>query len=218
MTVSITPRSTNGRAASCTRTVAQAGPSAARPAATESARAAPPPTIVSPEPSERRNSGGVRAWSGGSTRTTCATSGCDTNGRRARRTIGTPAMGRNCFGASPPSRLLRPAATRTTPTSRGKRPHQLLDVVEPDHRDAGHLHGAPGRAEHAPEAEPGGLGDPALDGPAGTDLAPQPDLAQEQHVPRRGPVVETGDERRRHGEVRARLAETYTRRDLHEHV
>jgi hypothetical protein len=41
-------------------------------------------------------------------------------------------MGTYCFGRSPPRRVLRPAATTTTPTSRGKRAHQLLDVVETD--------------------------------------------------------------------------------------
>ena len=73
------------------------------------------------------------------TTTTRATSGWQAKGRRARSSTGTPARGRNCLGTSPPRRLPCPAATTTTPTSRGKRPHQLLDVVEGDQRDAGDL-------------------------------------------------------------------------------
>src|SRR5688572_18897584 len=104
--------------------------------------------------------------------------------------MGTPANGRNCLGTSPPSRVPRPAATTTTPTSRGKRAHQLLDVVEPDHRDAGDLGGAAGGAEHPAEAEPGRLREAALDRAAGPDLAAQADLAEEDDVGRRGAVVQ----------------------------
>ena len=151
-----------------------------------------------------RNAGGSAASAGERTSATRVTSGCAANGRSARSTMGTPAIVRNCFGVSPPRRVPRPAATTTTPTSRGKRPHQLLDVIEPDHGHAGHLGAAPRGAEHAPEAEPRGLRDPPLDRAAGPDLPAETDLAQENDVVRRRTVVQARDQRGGDGEVARR--------------
>ena len=84
--------------------------------------------------------------------TTCATSGWEVKGRSARSTTGTPASRRYCLRGPPPRRVPFPAATTTTPTSRGKRPHQLLDVIQGDERDARHLRRRCGRSR-----TPGGI-------------------------------------------------------------
>src|SRR5688572_30045684 len=95
-----------------------------------------------------------------------------------------PPISSYCLGVSPPSRSLRPAATTTTPTSRGKRTHQLLDVIEFHQRGSRHLHATPRRAEHPVKAQPHRLRNAALDGTARPDLATQPDLAEEDDVGR----------------------------------
>src|SRR2546426_4571442 len=65
--------------------------------------------------------------------TTRATSGWDVNGRRARSSIGTPRMDRNCFGSSaggpapPPS----PAPTTTTPPAGREPPRELTPPPHP---------------------------------------------------------------------------------------
>src|SRR6185312_8969897 len=102
--------------------------------------------------------------------------------------------GRYCLG-TPPIRLPEPAATTMAPTSRGKRPHQLADVIEADQRDAGDLEPAPRRAEDAAEAEAGGLLHPPLRATGGPDLAPEADLTEEDHVGRRGAIVEARHQR-----------------------
>ena len=84
--------------------------------------------------------------------------GMGVNGRRARSNIGTPAISRYCLGTLPPSRSPRPAATTTTPTSRGKRSHQLFDVIQSDDRHSRDGAGGSSRGEHAAEAESGGFG------------------------------------------------------------
>src|SRR6185503_17656444 len=153
----MTPRSTKGRAPSCTRTTLHSSRSARSPARTESPRWEPPETTVKGEGEDEdeegansadRKPGGCRASSGGSTSTICATSGCNMKGCRARSTMGTPRIRRYCLTVSPPTRAPRPAATTTTPTSRGKSPYQLFDVVETYQRGARHLHRAAGGAEH----------------------------------------------------------------------
>ena len=134
-------RRTAGRRRAPARSRSRSG-SARSPAATESLRSAPPATIVKPEPdaAARGRPAASSASSGGRTSTTWATSGWAAKGRSARSSIGHAGdRAGTAWAISPPSRLPRPAATTTTPTSRGKRPHQLLDVVEPDQRDAGDL-------------------------------------------------------------------------------
>lgn len=79
----------------------------------------------------RRNAGGLEASAGGNTSTTWATSGWEVNGRKARSTMGIPPTGRYCLAVSLPNRTPRPAATTIAPTSRGKRAHQLVYVVQP---------------------------------------------------------------------------------------
>ena len=193
ITASITPRSTNGRAPSCTSTTAQSAPERAKPGRHRVAALAPAGhdrQRVAHRAAAQKRGRALAPPRAARTTTTWATSGWLAKGRSARSSIGTPAIGRYCLGSSPPIRVPRPAATTTTPTSRGKRAHQLLDVVEADQRDAGHLRRAAGGAEHPAEAEPRRLGDPPLDRAAGPDLAAQPDLAEEDDVRRRGPVVQ----------------------------
>ena len=99
ITASITPRSTNGLAPSCTSTIPQSEGRARSPAATESLRSRPPATIVNPEPmSGARNAGGLSAWSGARTTTTRATSGWLAKGRRARKQYGDPGHGKKLLG------------------------------------------------------------------------------------------------------------------------
>src|SRR5262245_26035829 len=219
MTASITARAGKGRAPSWTRTTRHSGRTAASPAATESARSVPPATSVNAAPwCWARKAGGVAASAGGRTSTRWATSGWAANGRTARSTRGTPARGRYCLAVPPLSRELRPAATTITPTSRGKRPDQLLHVLQADERDAGHLDHASRAAEDPTEAEPGRLGETPLGGAAGTDLTAEADLAEEDDVRRRRPVVEAGEQGRGHGQVGAGLGQPHTGRDLDEHV
>src|SRR5947208_16203185 len=155
----MTARSTNGLAPSCTRTTVLSGRRAARPEATESLRSAPPATRVRPGPAtSARNGGGDEASPTGRTTTTWQTSGWEVNGRTARSSTGTPARTWYCFGVPLPSRVLRPAATTTTPTSRGKRPHQLIDPIEANQSDAGNLGTASRGSEDAAEAQPCRLG------------------------------------------------------------
>src|SRR5262249_28834751 len=161
MTASMTARAGKGRAPSCTRTTRQSARTAARPAATESARSTPPPTSVNASLwCWARKSGGRAASVGGGTSTRGATSGGARKGSTARSTRGTPATGRYCLAAPPPSRVLRPAATTITPTSRGKSPDQLLHVLQAYQRDARHLGHPSSAAEDAAEAKPGRLGEP----------------------------------------------------------
>ena len=134
ITASIVPRLTKGRAASCTRTIALSAGSASSPARTESARCAPPGTSRNRSPrSLPSHSGGRSAYPGGSATITWRTSGCPVNGRSARSSIGTPRMGRNCFGSPGPARTPAPAATTTTPTSGCKSAGELTDSLQPDH-------------------------------------------------------------------------------------
>ena len=143
-----------------------------------------------PEPmSGARNAGGVSAWSGGEDQHDMGDIGMGGEGPQGRSSMGTPATGK----------LLGDLAAEAAPLPR--RHHDHADVtrqarapaarlVEPDHRDAGDLRRAPGRAEHPAEAEPGRLRDPPLDRAAGPDLATEADLAEEDDVGGGGPVVE----------------------------
>src|SRR5206468_1530896 len=70
---------------------------------------------------------------GGNATTTWRTSGWPVNGRSARSSIGTPRIGRNCFGSPGPARTPAPAATTTTPTSGCETTGELTDSLQPDH-------------------------------------------------------------------------------------
>src|SRR5918993_5694778 len=178
--------------------------SALMPARTESPRCVPPGTMVSVEVvggvestivvRSRRKSGGLAAKGGGRTSTTWPMFRWEVNGRSALSTMGIPPIGRNCFGVSLPKRVPLPPAATTAPTSRGKRPHQLIYVVQSHQRRTRNLHRAPGRAEHPREAKPHGFSNPALSRATGSDLATEADLTQEDHVRRRGAVVQAGQE------------------------
>ena len=168
MTASITSRSTNGRA----RVVhqhhrASPGPARASPAATESLPLGAagddqhePCAGESGQELGRRFAHRQRA----APARPAPTSGWATNGRSARSTMGTPAIGRYCLGSSPPSRVPWPAGnddyadvTRQAPAPaarRGRaRPSTRRRPATPLAR----------RAEHPAEAEPRRLGEPPLD-------------------------------------------------------
>src|SRR5919109_369636 len=132
--------------------------------------------------------------------------------------MGTPPMIWNCLGVSLPNRSPRPAATTMAPTSRGKRPHQLIHVVQTNQRRPWYLHRTARRAEHPMEALPYRLGDPPLRRAARPDLSPEPDLTQEDHIGRSGPIVEAGQQRRRHRQIGAWLIEPDPGRDLEEYI
>src|SRR2546425_4484216 len=57
--------------------------------------------------------------------------------RSARNSIGTPRIGRNCFGSPGPARTPAPAATTTTPASGRESPGELTDAVHA-HRSEEH--------------------------------------------------------------------------------
>src|SRR5881409_584914 len=181
--------------------VASSG-SASSPARTESTRCAPPGTNSSRSPrSLPSQSGGRSAYPGGKAMTTCRTSGWPVNGRSARSSIGTPRIGRNCFGSPGPARTPAPAATTTTPTSGCETTGELTDSLQPDHL---HVAARPPRArrqEHAPKSLACRLGQPPLDAGNGTDLAAEADLAEEERVGGHGTVVDCRDEGRKNREV-----------------
>src|SRR5881296_3331091 len=133
ITPSMVSRVTKGRAASWTSTTAACGGSAPRPARTDWARVAPPATSASRSPTSLASHSGGRASNpAGTTTITCPTSGWDVNGRRARNSIGTPRIGRNCFGSPGPARTPAPAATTTTPVSGRESPGELTDPFHPN--------------------------------------------------------------------------------------
>ena len=68
------------------------------------------------------------------------------------------------------------------------------------------------------KAEPHRLGYAALDRSTRADLAAKPDLAEENHVGRRGTVVQAGQQCRRNGEIGSGLVQPNAGRDLHEDV
>src|SRR5206468_3895362 len=219
ITASMTAGSGNGRAPSCTSTIRHSAGSARRPASTESIRVAPPATARSRSPSRpASHSGGDAAASAGNTAITSATSGWERKGRSAWSSIGTPATGWNCLSTDPPIRSPRPAAATTTPTSRGKGAHQLVHVGDRHPGEPRRLRRLARRGEGAPEPEPAGLGEPALEPADRPDLAAEPDLAQVERVGGRRRVMQAREERRRHGEIRPGLAEPHPGGDLHEHV
>src|SRR6184192_4004544 len=218
-TPSIVSRVTNGRAASCTSTTAACGGSAARPARTDSARVAPPATSPSRSPTSfASHSGGRASNPAGTTTITCPTSGWDVNGRNARSSIGTPRMGRNCFGSPGPARTPAPAATTTTPASGRESPGEVTDAVHAHQIEAGQAHPRAGGQKHAAEPLAHRFAEASLDCRHGADLAAQADLAQEHGVRWERSVVHARDQRRHDGEVGRGLDQPHPARHVHEHV
>src|SRR5712671_3551198 len=109
--------------------------------------------------------------------------------------MGTPRIGRNCFGSPGPARTPAPAATTTTPMSGCKAPGELTDSLQPDHLEVPAARDVPGARgqEHAPKALACGFGQAPLDAGNRTDLATQADLAEEQGVSRDRAIVNGGD-------------------------
>src|SRR5216110_999402 len=218
-TPSIVSRVTNGRAASWTSTTVAWGGSAPRPARTDWARVAPPATSASRSPTSLPSHSGGRASNPGGTATiTCPTSGWDVKGRNARNSIGTPRIGRNCFGSPGPARTPAPAATTTTPASGRESPGELTDAVHADQIEPGQAHARAGGQEHAAEPLARRFAEASLDGRYGANLAAQADLAQEHGVRRERSVVHARDERRHDGEIGRRLHQAHPARHVHEHV
>src|SRR6266513_4012871 len=198
--------------------VASSG-NAASPARTESTRWAPPGTKPSRSPrSFASQSGGRSAYPGGKVTTTWRTSGWEVNVRSARNSIGTPRMGRNCFGSPGPARTPAPAATTTTPTSGCESAGEVTDAVHADQIEPGQAHPRAGGQEHAAEPLTRRFAEASLDGRYGANLAAQADLAQEHVVRRERSVVHARDERRHDGEIGRRLHQAHRARHVHEHV
>src|SRR5436309_1188212 len=219
MTLSIVSRLTNGRAPSCTSTTLTAGGNTRNPARTDWARAAPPGTRLRRSPSSfPSHSGGRSAKPAGTATTTRSTAGWDVKGRSARSSIGTPWIGRNCFGSPGPARTPAPAATITTPTSGGEAAGELIDPVHADDVQPGRAHPRARRQEDTPEPLAGGFSEPSLHAPDRSDLPAQPDLAQEQGIGGKRPVAHAGHERRRHRQIARRLEQPHAPRHIDEHV
>src|SRR6266480_5112602 len=181
--------------------VASSG-NAASPARTESTRWAPPGTKPSRSPrSFASQSGGRSAYPGGKVTTTWRTSGCPMNARNARSSIGTPRMGRNCFGSPGPARPPAPAATTTTPASGRESPGEVTDAVHAHQIEAGQTHPRAGGQKHAAEPLAHRFAETPLDRPHRADLAAQADLAQEHGVCRERSVVHAGDQGGHDGKI-----------------
>src|SRR2546428_11756508 len=96
--------------------------------------------------------------------------------------MGTPWMGRTCWGSPGPARTPAPAATITTPTSGRDAAGELTDPVQRDELDprrAGR-DPRPRRAEDAAEAPARGPPPPPPPPRPRPDLAPPPHPPQEQ--------------------------------------
>src|SRR2546425_5074704 len=182
--------------------VASSG-NAASPARTESTRCAPPGTKPSRSPrSLTSQSGGRSTYPGGRVTMTWRTSGCPMKARIARSSIGTPRIGRNCFGSPGPARTPAPAATTTTPTSGCETTGELTDSLQPNHLEVPAR--PPSRAyrqEHASKALARGFRQAPLDAGDGTDLAPEADLAEEQCISRDRAIMDGGDKGGKDGKV-----------------
>src|SRR6266550_2641008 len=218
-TPSIVSRVTNGRAASWTSTTTTWGGSAPSPARTDWARVTPPATSPSRSPTSLPSHSGGRASNpAGTTTTTCPTSGWEVNGRSARNNMGTPRIGRNCFGSPGPARTPAPAATTTTPASGSESPGELTDAVHADQIQPGQGHPRAGGQEDAAESLTRRFTEAPLHGGHGADLAPQPDLAQEHGVRRERAVVHARHQGRHDGEIGRGLDQPHAARHVHEHV
>src|SRR6266545_392763 len=140
------------------------------------------------------------------------------NARNARSSIGTPRMGRNCFGSPGPARTPAPAATTTTPTSGCEAAGELTDSLQPDDLEVAGRATGPSRQEHAAEALPRRFGQATLDAGHRTDLAPEPDLAEEQCVRRDGAIMDGGDEGGKDGKVGGWLHQPHATGHIHKYV
>src|SRR5690349_24033534 len=139
------------------------------------------------------------------------------NARKARSSIGTPRIGRNCFGSPGPARTPAPAATTTTPTSGCEATGELTNALQPNHFEvSAGLRSV--REEHPPKTLPRGFGEAALDARDGPDLAAKSHFAQEERVGRHGPVVDRRDQGGEDGEVGGRLDQAHTSCDVHKDV
>src|SRR5947209_11175590 len=218
-TPSMVSRVTKGRAPSWMRTVPTCSGKARNPARTEWARVAPPATSASRSPTSfASQSGGRFAKPAGRATTTWPMSGCDVKGRNARNSMGTPRMGRNCFGSPGPARAPAPAATITTPTSGGEAPGEVTDAVHRDHVETGQGHARAGREEDATETLARRLAQSPLETRDRTNLPAQAHLPEEHGVRRQRPVVHARHQRRQHGEVGRRLDQPGPARHVDEHV
>src|SRR5713101_1653465 len=149
---------------------------------------------------------------------TCRTSGCEVKGRNARSSIGTPRIGRNCFGSPGPARSPAPAATTTTPMSGGEAPGELTDSLQPYDFEiaAGPLRAR--RQEHAAEPLPRRFDESPFDTGDGADFAAETDLAEEQCIGRDRAIVDRRDEGGKDGKVGGRFDQAYASGDVDEHV
>src|SRR2546426_280394 len=201
-------RLTKGRAASCTSTTVASALRPRAPPRPACARFPPPgPGPSRSPPSFASQSGGCWTWPTGSATTTCATAGCDVNGRSARNSIGTPWIGRNCLGSPGPARTPAPAATITTPMSGRDAAGELTHPVQRHELDTrgARRDARPRRAEDAAEAPARGPPPPPRPARHGPYLAAQPDLTQEQRVGGEGAIAHARDQRPQHPQIGGRL-------------
>src|SRR5258707_1333075 len=140
------------------------------------------------------------------------------NARKARSSIGTPRIGRNCFGSPGPARTPAPAATTTTPTSGCEAAGELTDSLQPDDLELAGGAARAGGQEHAAKALARGLGEASLDARDGPDLAAESHLAQEERVGRHGPVMDRRDEGGEDGDAGGGVDQAHTSPDVDDDV
>src|SRR2546426_7817598 len=219
ITASLAPRLTTGGAASWIRMIVAASGKASSPARTESTRCAPPGTKPSRSPRIfPSQSGGWSTYPGGNVTTTWRTSGCPMKARSARSSMGTPRMGRNCFGSPGPARTPAPAATTTTPTSGSETAGELTDSLQPNHLELVTRAARTRRQKDAPESLACRFGKAPLDAGHRTNLAAEAHLTEEQCVGRHRTIVDRGDEGGEDGKVGRWLHEPYATGDVHEDI
>src|SRR4029077_15504791 len=137
--------------------------------------------------------------------TTWSTCGWERKGRSARRSMGTPRIGRNCLGSPGPARTPAPAATMTTAPPGRESPGEVTNALHADYVETGHAHARAGRQEHPPEALPGRFAQAALHRRDRSDFAAQSNLAEEDRVGGERPVMDARDEGGHHREIGRRL-------------
>src|SRR5258706_9199290 len=152
------------------------------------------------------HSGGRSTYAGGSATTTWPISGCEVKGRRARSSIGTPRIGRNCFGSPGPARTPAPAATTTTPTSGCEAAGELTDVLQPHDFD-GRCASPPRRQKHSAKALARGFREAPLHARDGPHFAAQSHLAAKQRVAGHRPVGHARHQRAEDRKIGGRLGE-----------
>src|SRR5258707_12088931 len=115
------------------------------------------------------------------------------NARKARSSIGTPRIGRNCFGSPGPARTPAPAATTTTPTSGCEAAGELTDSLQPDDLEFACGAARAGGQAHTAKALARCLCEASLDARDRPDLSAASHLAQGQRVGRHAPVMHRRD-------------------------